>query len=172
VNAESRGSRPVEQPTYKVSALRSGSVIDHLSPGSALQALSVLDVPEGAIITIGMNFESRKHGKKDIVKIEGLELTQHEISRIALLGPNATLSIIRDYEVVQKIKIRLPDTIEDVATCPNPSCITNSDPVPTRFHVLGDDPVRVRCHYCERTIRREEIVLEKAPRRRSPATPD
>jgi aspartate carbamoyltransferase regulatory subunit len=148
-----------DQPTYKVSKLRSGTVIDHLSPGAALQALSALGLPEGATIAIGMNFESGKHERKDIIKIEGVELTQDDISRIVMLGPDATLSIIRDYEIVEKIKMRLPESIEEVVRCPNPSCITNSDPIRTKFHVLCGHPLRVRCHYCERTLRRDEIVL-------------
>ncbi len=158
-NENVAGADSVNQPTYKVGKLRSGTVIDHLSPGAALQALSVLNVPEGATIAIGMNFESGKHERKDIIKLEGLELTQADISRLVLLGPDATLSIIRDYEVVEKIKIELPESIEEVVRCPNPSCITNSDPIRTKFHVLCGHPLRVRCHYCERTLRRDEIVL-------------
>jgi aspartate carbamoyltransferase regulatory subunit len=156
------GAESPELPTYKVSALRSGTVIDHLSPGAALQALAVLDVPEDAVMVLGMNFESAKHGRKDIIKLEGIELTREEIGKLVLLGPNATLSIIRDYEVVEKIQLQLPEAIEEVARCPNPSCITNSDPVTTRFHVLRGEPLRLRCHFCERTIPRDELVLKES----------
>ena len=146
-------------PSYRVSKLRAGTVIDHLDPGSALQALAILGIPANTVCAIGMNFESGKHGRKDIIKIEGMELTQEDINKIVLFGPHATLSIIREFELVDKVAVKLPKDIVGVVPCPNPSCITNHEPVTTKFDVLSGDPLRVRCHYCERTLRREEIVL-------------
>ncbi len=146
-------------PSYRVNKLRHGTVIDHLDAGAGLQALAILRLPANTVCAVGMNFESRKHDRKDIIKIEGMELSPEEIKKIVLFGPHATLSIIRDYELVEKINVELPDKIEDVVPCPNPSCVTNHEPVMTRFDVLSAEPMRVRCHFCERALRRDEIVV-------------
>jgi len=148
-----------DQPTYRVSALQHGTVIDHLEPGTALTAFQVLGVPRDALVTIGMNLHSAKSGSKDIIKIDGIELTRDQVAKIALLSPNATISIIRDYAVVDKVEVALPQVIEDIVRCPNPSCVTNADAIRTRFDLAGIDPIRLRCHWCERLVRVDELVF-------------
>ncbi|MEW6745414.1 MAG: aspartate carbamoyltransferase regulatory subunit [Planctomycetota bacterium] len=149
-----------DKKEIKVSALREGTVIDHLAPGSALRVLQILGITSGRTVTLGLNLESRKLGQKDLVKIESRELTQHEVNKIAILSPHATISIIRDFEVVEKIVPRIPEVLENMVRCGNPACISNVDHrVQTRFRVVRDQPLRVRCHYCERAFREEEIEL-------------
>ena len=113
---------------YKVTALKEGTVIDHLPAGSALKALEVLGDMGGRVVTVGMYLESKKREQKDIIKIEKRELTEREVAKIALLGPHTTISIIRNYRVVDKLPVKIPDEIHGVVRCPNPSCITNHDP--------------------------------------------
>ena len=144
---------------YKVTALKEGSVIDHLPPGSALKALEVLGDMGGGVVTVGMFLESRKWDKKDIIKIEKKEHDEQEVAKVALLGPHTTISIIRDYRVVGKVPVKIPDEIAGVVRCPNPSCITNHDPVETHFRVEKKLPLRVRCHYCERVVVKDELEL-------------
>ena len=148
-----------EPKEYKVTALSQGTVIDHLPPGTAMKALEVLGTGDGGIVLVGMFLDSRKWGKKDIVKIENKELTEGEMARIALLGPHTTIAIIRGYRVVEKVPVTVPGEITGVAKCPNPSCITNHDTVRTKFHVTGVEPLRVRCHFCERIVTEEELEL-------------
>ena len=148
-----------DRPGYKVTALREGTVIDHLPPGMALKALEVLGDLGGGVVTVGMYLESRKQGKKDLVKIEAKELTDGERAKIALLGPNTTISIIRNYRVVEKSTVKIPELILGVLKCPNPSCITNHDAVLTKFHVERSTPFEVRCHFCERIVPKEEMEL-------------
>ena len=148
-----------DRPGYKVTALRQGTVIDHLPPGTAIKALEILGYRGGAVVTMGMYLQSRKWGQKDLVKLENKELTEDEVAKIALLGPHTTISIIREYRVVEKRKVLIPDRIDAVLKCPNPSCITNHDPVTTRFHVEVKEPIKVRCHFCEREVGKDEIVL-------------
>ena len=148
-----------EHTEYKVTALEQGTVIDHLPPGTALKTLEVLGYQDGGLVLVGMYLESRKWGKKDIVKIENKELTATEVAKIALLGPHTTISIIRDYRVVEKLPVVLTDTIHDVVRCPNPTCITNHNTVRTRFLVVRPEPLRVRCHYCERVVEENELEL-------------
>lgn len=150
---------PATEPLIKVSALREGTVIDHLVAGTALKVLSILGIDFDGAVTIGLNLESHKVPLKDIIKIERREVTPEEVSKIALISPSATFSIIRDFQVVEKFTPTLPKIIEGLIRCPNPSCITSDERVRTKFVVLRADPLRVSCHYCERPQRKEEIEL-------------
>jgi len=150
-------SRGGGSPTYKVSALPRGSVLDHLRAGTALRALRVLRIPADATVTVGVNLASPRMGKKDIVKIEGYELSHDEAARVALVSPDATLSIIREFKVVSKSKLSLPPSFRGLLRCPNPACIVHQERVPGAFAVESRDPVTVRCEYCERSIAEEQF---------------
>src|SRR5262249_29657911 len=103
------GADSPAEALIKVSALREGTVIDQLVAGTALKVLSVLGMTFEGAVTIGLNLDSRKAGRKDIIKIERRELTPAEVARIALISPRATFSIIRDFKVVRKFTPELPD---------------------------------------------------------------
>ncbi len=158
-DARPSGDPGAAEPQIKVSALREGTVIDHLVAGSALKVLSVLGIRFEGAVTIGLNLDSRKAGRKDIIKIERREVTPEEVSRIALISPRATFSIIRNFQVVDKFTPTLPDQIANMIRCPNPSCISAAAWMTTMFTVLRTDPIKVRCHYCERSLKKEEIEL-------------
>jgi len=149
------GHRP--KKSIKVTALFNGTVIDHLDGGSALKVIEALDIGMEGPATIGLNFESKKHRTKDLIKIENKELTQEEINKIALISPGATCSIIRNFKVVDKIRPELPNRVEKLVKCNNPSCVTNQYEIPTVFTVLERDPIKLRCYYCERSFKKEEI---------------
>ncbi len=134
----------------KVDAIKNGTVIDHIPANKALSVLSILRPKDTDMVTVGINFASKKHVKKDIVKIENRELTQDEVNSIALIAPRAKLSIIRNFEIVKKTVVQIPDNIKGLAKCSNPSCVTNNEPVATDFDVVSKNPVKLRCGYCER----------------------
>jgi aspartate carbamoyltransferase regulatory subunit len=148
---------PIEHK--QVAALRHGSVIDHLNAGMALKALEVIGLPKKGAALLGIGLESGKMGTKDILKLENVELTQAEIDKLAIFGPQATVSFIHEYRVVRKVNVKLPETITGILKCPNPNCITNHERVETRFRVETTKPLDVRCHYCERRIKESEFVL-------------
>jgi len=150
-------------PSYRVAKLRAGTVVDHLRAGTALRCLGILGVPREGVVTVGLNLPSRKLRLKDILKIENRVLTASELARIALLNPRATVVVIEDFRVVRKIPLELPTAIDGVVRCPNPSCVTRLDPVTPRVRVESSDPVRLRCHYCERRIRYDEVEFLPAP---------
>jgi aspartate carbamoyltransferase regulatory subunit len=146
-----------EDTELRVSKIRSGTVIDHVEAGQALNVLAILgiDGTAGETVSVGMNVPSSKLGSKDVVKVEGRELSQEEVDVLSLIAPEATINIVRDYEVVEKARVERPDAVEGVLSCPNPDCITNADePVEARFAVESDG---VRCEYCD-TILREEFA--------------
>lgn len=141
----------------RVSKIRNGTVIDHVPGGQALNVLSILgiDGTGGLSVSIGMNVPSEKLGRKDVVKVEDRELSQSEVDVLSLIAPEATINIIREYEVTKKNRVVRPDTVTGILSCPNHNCITNADePVETRFTVVEEG---VRCQYCG-TIIREDIA--------------
>lgn len=143
----------------KVQPIKDGTVIDHITAGNALKVLKILGIEgkEDSIISIAMNVVG-KRGKKDIVKIENRELDAKEVDKIALIAPNATINIIRNYEVFEKHRVAIPDEIVGIVKCPNPNCISNSnEPIETKFIVIRRQPLKIKCYYCEREPNMEEI---------------
>jgi aspartate carbamoyltransferase regulatory subunit len=144
---------------FKVSPITNGTVIDHITDGMALKVLKILNITgdSKSIVSVAMNVPSGKCELKDIVKIEDRELDQNEIDKIALIAPNATVSWIRNTEVVKKYRVSLQDVFEGILRCSNPNCISNmNEPVPAKTEVISRDPVKLKCFYCERE--QEDIV--------------
>jgi aspartate carbamoyltransferase regulatory subunit len=139
----------------KVQPIRNGTVIDHIPPGRAPKVLEVLGLPrpEGtSIVSAVMNVPSKKTKRKDIVKVEDRELRADELSKIALIAPDVTINIIREFDVAQKSDVELPDTVKGLIDCQNPSCVTNHEPTDAAFDVLQEDPPQLKCRYCERVV--------------------
>ncbi|MFA4852999.1 MAG: aspartate carbamoyltransferase regulatory subunit [Bacteroidales bacterium] len=135
----------------KVTAIENGTVIDHIPPKSVFQVIKILHLEDtGDMVLFGTNLESKKYGKKGIVKVSNKFFKKHEINKIGLVAPNATLIVIKEYKVTEKRVVQLPDTIEDIVKCFNPNCITNHEKVNTRFYVIDKKDVKLRCHYCEK----------------------
>ena len=145
----------------KIKAIENGTVIDHITANKALHILKVLGLPDSETknVTIAMNVSSSEIGRKDILKIENRELDAEELNQVALIAPKATINIIRNYEPVKKDKIILPDKITSIIKCTNAKCITNweNEPITPIFNVIQKNPPVVRCHYCEKLIKTEDI---------------
>ena len=153
----------MEEVTLRVSKIRNGTVIDHITSGYALDVVKILGITgkSGNIVTIAMNVPSKRMGKKDIVKIEGRELKAEEVDKIALIAPNATINIIRDYKVVEKKRVQLPKIIKNIVRCANPACISNSnEPVQPTFYVESQEQLYLKCHYCGYLMERDEILKQ------------
>ncbi len=153
----------MEKEKLRVSKIEAGTVIDHIPSGRALTVLDILGIsPETEdTVSILINVPSGRFGKKDIVKVEDRELGEDEINKIALTAPEATINVIRDFEVVEKRKVELPEKIRGIIKCSNPTCITNaSEPVTPEFEVVSEAPINLLCTYCER-ITGEENLLEQ-----------
>jgi aspartate carbamoyltransferase regulatory subunit len=134
-----------------VSAIKDGTVIDHIPAKDLFKVISILGLDHiETYITFGTNLESKKLKKKAIIKVSEVFFRQEDINRIALVAPEAKLNIIRDYEVVEKMIVEVPDEIIGIAKCVNPMCITNKEDVKTRFYVVNKKDVSLKCHYCEK----------------------
>lgn len=149
----------MKEKTTRIDEINEGTVIDHLNPGSALEVMKVLGIENAGIVTIGMNLESKKFGYKDIIKIEKKELSQKEINKLTLISPRATISIINNSKIAKKLKVKLPHMIEGIVRCKNPKCITNNETIKTKFHITSHAPLKIRCHHCERYMKKEDLEL-------------
>jgi aspartate carbamoyltransferase regulatory subunit len=145
----------------KVNAIKNGTVIDHITAGRVQKVLEIVNLDSPETVMIGMNLQSNKIGKKDIIKIENKVLSQDEVNSIALIAPEATLIIIKDFEVVSKDYLELPDKISNLIRCPNPKCITNEEIIKSQFRLTKDTPPQVRCSYCEKKYLIEEVKIKK-----------
>ncbi len=136
----------------KVSALENGTVLDHMPAEIVYKALDMLNLKGiDNQITIGINLNSKLYGKKGIIKIADRFFEDEELNKLALIAPNATVNVIRNFKVVEKKKLVMPEKIEGIARCMNPKCITNHQPVRTRFTVMDEDgEISLLCHYCEK----------------------
>ncbi|MGP1515725.1 MAG: aspartate carbamoyltransferase regulatory subunit [Bacteroidales bacterium] len=139
-----------------VEKIDNGTVIDHIPAERVFKIVSILqlDSYEDEIL-IGTNLCSKKYGKKGILKIKNKYFTQDEIDKIAIIAPTATIIIIKNYEVAEKKNLELPGRIRKIVKCINPNCITNTEEIDTIFNVVNKEPIRIQCHYCEKTM--EEI---------------
>ena len=140
-----------EKIELQVAALRNGTVIDHIPSDKLFTVVAMLHLDEvTANITIGNNLESKKLGKKGIIKIADRFFSSEEINRLSVVAPNIVLNIIKDYEVVEKKPVIMPDELKGIVKCNNPKCITNNEPMQTWFHVVDKEKGLLKFHYCER----------------------
>ena len=145
----------------EVQAIKDGTVIDHIPAQEVLRVVEILAQFED-LVTIGINFPSESMGRKGVVKIANRFLSEREVNSIALVAPSATVNRIRDFTVVEKQRVTMPETIDRLMVCNNPVCITNVEGVATRFHVTKRQPLVVTCHYCERPMEAHEIRVHSA----------
>ena len=143
-----------------VNAINNGTVIDHVPASRLFNVVSILNLDKlETMVTFGNNLESKKLGKKGIIKLSKVFFKDEDINKISLVAPSAKLNIIRDYEVVEKKIVEIPDEIVGIVKCVNPKCITNNQPVSTRFFVLSKDIIKLKCHYCEKITSQKNIEI-------------
>ena len=142
----------MEERHLVVTAIKNGTVLDHIPAEQIYRVMDILEL-RGAPnqITVGINLESKSYGKKGIIKIADRWLEDAEVNRLALVAPNATINIIKDFQVIEKKVIRTPKEITGIAKCSNPKCITNHEPIKTRFTTIENgNEISLLCHYCEK----------------------
>ena len=155
---EKKGSGKEGEQTIKVRKIANGTVIDHVPHGKGSDVLKFVGIDSDykGVVTLLMNVHSSM-GHKDIVKIEDRELSKRELDRIAIFAPTATINVVRNYEVVEKYKVKVPDVLVGSVKCPNPTCLTHKEGV-SRLVVEHKDPLKIRCAYCERVYGAEDLT--------------
>ena len=143
-----------------VNAIKNGTVIDHIPARNLFKVISILNLEQiDSQITFGTNLESKKLGSKAIIKIADKYFLDEEINKIALVAPQAKLNIIRDYEVIEKRVVEVPDSFIGFVKCVNPKCITNHENITTRFTVISKNEVALKCNYCEKITQQDQMVI-------------
>ena len=141
-----------------VAAIENGTVIDHIPSDRLFEVIRLLHIEEleQDTVFIGFNLKSEAMGVKSLIKIANRYFSEEELSHLAVVAPNVTLCIIKDYEVTEKRKVELPAELRNIIKCNNPKCICNNEPMPTRFVVVGDS---VKCFYCEKEQQLSHVKL-------------
>jgi aspartate carbamoyltransferase regulatory subunit len=142
----------------QVQKIVEGTVIDHVPAGTGSKVLQLLSsaYPLNKMAALIINAPSKKLGRKDIVKIEGVFIDEKTASRLSLIAPSASINIIRGSKVAGKHKIQMPHSFSALFKCPNPKCITNLDRAQTTFVQSGKG--QLRCRHCERAFKPEELA--------------
>ncbi len=149
-----------DKKELQVSALCNGTVIDHIPADKLFEVVNLLDISSMSTnVTIGNNLDSKKLGKKGLIKVSDKYFTDEEVNRISLVAPNVVLNTIQDYRVVDKREVKMPSLLRNIVKCSNPNCITNNEPTGTIFHLVDSEKGTIRCHYCEKEINVKNIEL-------------
>lgn len=144
-----------------VSALENGTVIDHIPCERTNDVLTLLKLNSvSSTVMIGINLESKKMGWKTIIKVADKFFSDDELNKLSVIAPDVTLCIIRNYEVVEKKEVRMPEELRDIVRCANPKCITNNEPMHTVFHVINKQRGIMKCHYCEKEQQIKDAKLK------------
>ncbi len=149
-----------DRKQLSVSAIKDGTVIDHIPAKSLFEVIDILGLDHiEKMMTFGTNLESKKLGLKGIMKLSGVFFAEDDLNRIALVAPDVKVNIIRDYEVVEKRLVEIPEKVEGIVKCVNPVCITNNEEIKTKFELVSRTPVGLKCHYCEKITDASNMVI-------------
>jgi aspartate carbamoyltransferase regulatory subunit len=144
----------------RVSAIKEGTVIDHIPANKLFNVISILGLDHCEnLITFGTNLGSERFGKKAIIKVADKFFNEKELNKIALVAPEARFNIIKEYDVVEKREVSIPNEIVGIAKCFNPKCITNNESIITKFSLVNTNDISLKCHYCEKITIKEHLVI-------------
>ena len=133
----------------------------HIPASGLFKVINILGLDKfDKQITFGTNLESKRLGLKAIIKLADIFFVDDDINKIALVAPEAKLNIIKNYKVVEKKIVEVPDTIQGIAKCMNPKCITNHEGIVTKFTVVSKKDVAIKCHYCEKITDAEHMEIK------------
>ncbi len=150
----------MKRQELQVAALENGTVIDHIPSEKIFEVINLLHLEDiRAAVTVGFNLKSKKMGHKGIIKIADKFFTDEELNQLSVVTPNVTLCIIRDFEVKEKKEVRMPEELIGIVKCDNRKCITNNEPMSTRFKLTSAERATLQCQYCNKEIPLEQVKL-------------
>ena len=132
-----------------INSIERGIVIDHITAGLGARILQYLDIDTSKhTVAFIMNADSKKHGKKDVIKIN--DVTDIDLADLGLIDPTATVNVIEGHKVARKIQLTIPETVVDLIKCKNPRCVTSIEAhAPHIFHLIDAAAREYRCEYCD-----------------------
>ena len=143
----------------QVEAIKRGTVIDHIPAQVGFKLLTLFKLTEtDQRITIGLNLPSNAQGRKDLIKIENVFLTEEQVNQLSIYAPKATVNRIDNYEVVLTLTPTLPEQIDLVLDCRHRNCISRSEPVSSSFKVrVRQEEVVLKWKYCEKEFEQHAV---------------
>jgi len=154
----------MEQSDLIVRRIKDGTVIDHINEGKGLKVLEALEIDgsHGNVITIALNMPSGKLKKKDMIKVEGKFLEDDDTNKLAVIAPSSTVNIIKDYKLIEKRRVSLPNQIEQIFRCSNPDCSTNSqEHIESTMEVMDKENLVLKCRFCGRVLDVNDLKYQK-----------
>lgn len=140
-----------------VSAIKEGSVIDHIPCGEALTLIQILNLSKKRL-NIGTHLPSKRLGYKDLLKVHDVALSEADVKHLVIFAPQATINVIEDFKVIKKLNAHLPEEIQGTLVCPNSSCITRFEKTLTHFYVKSHKcKVYLQCRFCQKDFLKEEV---------------
>lgn len=145
----------------KVSAIENGTVIDHIPSNAVFQVIRILGLETfDNMVLFATNLESKKYGTKGMIKVSSKFFQPEELNKIALVAPHASIIEIHDFQVTNKMQVEIPRQVKGIVKCFNPNCVTNMEQITTRFTVVDNEDLRLKCHYCEKITRKSNIAFK------------
>lgn len=92
---------------FKIVPIRNGTVLDHIDAGKSMTILQALGYPiarSSKVVSMSMCLPSGRSGVKDVLKFEDVELSPEDIKTVQKLSKRGTLSVIRNYDVADKVR--------------------------------------------------------------------
>ena len=132
-----------------ISQIKNGIVIDHIRAGQGIKVFNWLGLDKANYtVAFVVNANSARMGKKDLIKIDNTIAINFDI--LGLIDPNITVNIIEDEIITEKIKLQLPERVQNILVCTNPRCITSTEKyIPHIFHLESAEHRTYRCEYCD-----------------------
>ncbi|MDR3275917.1 MAG: aspartate carbamoyltransferase regulatory subunit [Treponema sp.] len=132
-----------------IAKIKNGIVIDHIRAGQGVRVFNWLGLDKAPYtVAFVLNAASARMGRKDIIKIDNTLDINFDL--LGLIDPNITVNLIQDEQVAGKIKLRLPERVEQVLRCKNPRCISSTETyIPQVFHLVDRERRAYRCEYCD-----------------------
>ncbi|MCX8514285.1 MAG: aspartate carbamoyltransferase regulatory subunit [Burkholderiales bacterium] len=141
-----------------IGSIENGINIDHIPCGNAFYIMKILNLYKSEYQTgIGLNLSSKKIGKKDLIKIENRELSAQEIQAISLFAVGSTLSILKDFKVIKKVILAMPDVVHGIIICPNKRCVSHHHVSQFLAVANRNNLIELKCNYCEKSFLLSDI---------------
>jgi aspartate carbamoyltransferase regulatory subunit len=132
-----------------IDKIKNGLVIDHIKAGQGIHIFNWLGLDKASYtVAFVVNASSRHMGRKDIIKIDNTLTINFDI--LGLIDPHITVNVIENEVITEKIKLKLPEKVENIILCKNPRCVTSTEKyIPHIFHLENPELRTYRCEYCD-----------------------
>jgi aspartate carbamoyltransferase regulatory subunit len=141
----------------EITSIKNGIVIDHIQAGTGVKIFNYLELDaKNYSVALIINADSKKFGKKDIIKIENCDKLDYTV--LGLLSPTITICEVKDEKIINKVIPTLPNKVENIIKCKNQSCITiQEEYVPHSFILVDKENGRYRCEYCDEITKLSDL---------------